>query len=250
MKPALSVEDLSLSIGGAKILDGVSLSVNENETLGIIGPNGAGKTTFFNLLSGLRTPTRGSIHLGDRDITKMSIEQRAQLGISRTFQTSSIFPNLNLLENVRTAAQAKLGGSFNITRNAYSFKDSVEMAEACLAQVGLRDKSYLFAQTLSHGDKRRLEIAIVLASDAHIILLDEPMAGMSVEHVPELVEIIRGLARVHHKTVLIVEHHMDVVLGLADRIAVLNFGELLICDRPEKVTANPIVQNAYLGVGL
>ena len=96
MKPALSVEDLSLSIGGAKILDGVSLSVNENETLGIIGPNGAGKTTFFNLLSGLRTPTRGSIHLGDRDITKMSIEQRAQLGISRTFQTSSIFPNLNL----------------------------------------------------------------------------------------------------------------------------------------------------------
>lgn len=250
MKPALSVEDLSLSIGGAKILDGVSLSVNENETLGIIGPNGAGKTTFFNLLSGLRTPTRGSIHLGDRDITKMSIEQRAQLGISRTFQTSSIFPNLNLLENVRIAAQAKLGGSFNITRNAYSFKDSVEMAEACLAQVGLRDKSYLFAQTLSHGDKRRLEIAIVLASDAHIILLDEPMAGMSVEHVPELVEIIRGLARVHHKTVLIVEHHMDVVLGLADRIAVLNFGELLICDRPEKVTANPIVQNAYLGVGL
>mgnify|MGYP003334669684 CR=1 FL=1 len=250
MKPALSVEDLSLSIGGAKILDGVSLSVNENETLGIIGPNGAGKTTFFNLLSGLRTPTRGSIHLGDRDITKMPIEQRAQLGISRTFQTSSIFPNLNLLENVRIAAQAKLGGSFNITRNAYSFKDSVEMAEACLAQVGLRDKSYLFAQTLSHGDKRRLEIAIVLASDAHIILLDEPMAGMSVEHVPELVEIIRGLARVHHKTVLIVEHHMDVVLGLADRIAVLNFGELLICDRPEKVTANPIVQNAYLGVGL
>jgi branched-chain amino acid transport system ATP-binding protein len=250
LKPALSVEDLSLSIGGAKILDGVSLSVNENETLGIIGPNGAGKTTFFNLLSGLRTPTRGSIHLGDRDITKMSIEQRAQLGISRTFQTSSIFPNLNLLENVRIAAQAKLGGSFNITRNAYSFKDSVEMAEACLAQVGLRDKSYLFAQTLSHGDKRRLEIAIVLASDAHIILLDEPMAGMSVEHVPELVEIIRGLARVHHKTVLIVEHHMDVVLGLADRIAVLNFGELLICDRPEKVTANPIVQNAYLGVGL
>ena len=250
MKPALSVEDLSLSIGGAKILDGVSLSVNENETLGIIGPNGAGKTTFFNLLSGLRTPTRGSIHLGDRDITKLSIEQRAQLGISRTFQTSSIFPNLNLLENVRIAAQAKLGGSFNITRNAYSFKDSVEMAEACLAQVGLRDKSYLFAQTLSHGDKRRLEIAIVLASDAHIILLDEPMAGMSVEHVPELVEIIKGLARTHHKTVLIVEHHMDVVLGLADRIAVLNFGELLICDRPEKVTANPIVQNAYLGVGL
>jgi branched-chain amino acid transport system ATP-binding protein len=250
LKPALSVEDLSLSIGGAKILDGVTLAVIENETLGIIGPNGAGKTTFFNLLSGLRAPTRGAIHLSDRDITKMSIEQRAQLGISRTFQTSSIFPNLTLLENVRIAAQAKLGGSFNITRNAYSFKDSVDMADACLSQVGLKDKSFHFAHTLSHGDKRRLEIAIVLASDAHIILLDEPMAGMSVEHVPELVEIIKALARTHHKTVLIVEHHMDVVLGLADRIAVLNFGELLICDRPDKVIANPIVQNAYLGVGL
>jgi branched-chain amino acid transport system ATP-binding protein len=235
LKPALSVEDLSLSIGGAKILDGVTLAVNENETLGIIGPNGAGKTTFFNLLSGLRAPTRGAIHLSDRDITKMSIEQRAQLGISRTFQTSSIFPNLTLLENVRIAAQAKLGGSFNITRNAYSFKDSVDMADACLSQVGLKDKSFHFAHTLSHGDKRRLEIAIVLASDAHIILLDE---------------IIKALARTHHKTVLIVEHHMDVVLGLADRIAVLNFGELLICDRPDKVIANPIVQNAYLGVGL
>lgn len=250
MKPALSVDDLSLSIGGAKILDGITLAINENETLGIIGPNGAGKTSFFNLLSGLRAPTRGRIFLGEKDITSTSVENRAQLGIARTFQTSSIFPALTLLENVRIAAQAKLGGSFNITRNAYKFRDSVDMAQACLEQVGLKSKAFQYAHSLSHGDKRRLEISIVLASDAHIILLDEPMAGMSVENVPELVEIIRALARVHHKTVLIVEHHMDVVLGLADRIAVLNFGELLICDRPEKVIANPVVQNAYLGSAL
>ena len=121
------------------------------------------------------------------------------------------------------------------------------MAHACLQQVGLKSRTLQIAGSLSHGDKRRLEIAIVLASSAEVILLDEPMAGMSVENVPELVEIIRSLARIHHKTVLIVEHHMDVVLGLADRIAVLNFGELLICDTPEKVIANPTVQSAYLG---
>ena len=250
MKPALAVSDLSLAIGGAKILEAVSLEVHANETLGIIGPNGAGKTTFFNLLSGLRAPTRGRIFLGDRDITHSSIEARAQLGIARTFQTSSVFPALTVLENVRIAAQANLGGSFNITKNAYRFKDSVDMAHACLDQVGLSKKIFQFSHSLSHGDKRRLEIAMVLSSNADIILLDEPMAGMSVENIPELTEIIRSLARLHHKTVLIVEHHMDVVLGLADRIAVLNFGELLICDRPEKVIANPTVQNAYLGVAL
>ena len=247
MKPALAVDDLSLTIGGAKILDGISLSVAQNETLGIIGPNGAGKTSFFNLLSGIRPATRGRIFLGEKEITHMSIDERARSGIARTFQTSSIFTNLTLLENVRIGAQASLGGSFNITRNAYKFTDSLEMAHGCLQQVGLKSRTLQIAGSLSHGDKRRLEIAIVLASSAEVILLDEPMAGMSVENVPELVEIIRSLARVHHKTVLIVEHHMDVVLGLADRIAVLNFGELLICDTPEKVIANPTVQNAYLG---
>ena len=247
MKPALAVDDLSLTIGGAKILDGISLSVAQNETLGIIGPNGAGKTSFFNLLSGIRPASRGRIYLGEKEITNMSIDERARSGIARTFQTSSIFPNLTLLENVRIGAQVSLGGSFNITKNAYKFTDSLEMAHACLQQVGLKSRTLQIAGSLSHGDKRRLEIAIVLASSAEVILLDEPMAGMSVENVPELVEIIRSLARVHHKTVLIVEHHMEVVLGLADRIAVLNFGELLICDTPEKVIANPTVQNAYLG---
>ena len=247
MKPALAVNDLSLAIGGAKILDGVTLSVAQNETLGIIGPNGAGKTSFFNLLSGIRHVTRGTIFLGEKEITHLSIDERARAGIARTFQTSSIFPNLTLLENVRIGAQASLGGAFNISKNAHKFTDSLDMAHACLQQVGLKNRELQIAGSLSHGDKRRLEIAIVLASSAEVILLDEPMAGMSVENVPELVEIIRSLARVHHKTVLIVEHHMDVVLGLADRIAVLNFGELLICDTPEKVIANTTVQSAYLG---
>ncbi|MBC7464287.1 MAG: ABC transporter ATP-binding protein [Actinobacteria bacterium] len=249
-KLALSTDDLSLTIGGAMILDGISLSVHENETLGIIGPNGAGKTSFFNLLSGLRKPSRGKIHLGEVDITSYPPHKRASLGIARTFQTSSIFVNLTLLENVRIAAQAALGHSMNTTRNAYKYREAVALANDCLSQVGLGARALQIAKSLSHGDKRRLEIAIVLASQAKVILLDEPMAGMSVENVPALVEIIRSLAVVHKKTVLIVEHHMEVILGLADRLAVLNYGELLICDTPDKVIANPIVQSAYLGSSL
>lgn len=250
MSAVISVQDLSLSIGGAKILDGITLDVRENETFGIIGPNGAGKTTLFNLLSGIYTPTRGEIYLGDKNITHLEPYKRTNLGLARTFQTSSVFPNLTLLENVRIAAQSANGHSFNVTRSAYSYKDVVAKALECLEQVGLAPKSQMIARSLSHGDKRRLEIAIVLALDSHIVMLDEPMAGMSVENVPALVELIRSLAKVHKKTVLIVEHHMDVILDLADRLAVLNYGELLVVDTPASVIANPIVQSAYLGEAL
>lgn len=250
MIPALSVTDLSLDIGGAKILDGISLSVYQNETLGIIGPNGAGKTSFFNLLSGIRTPTRGQIFIGELNVTEMSPHDRAKTGIARTFQTSSVFVNLTCLENVRIAAQAANGKSMNLTKNAYKFSEVVEQAHECLEKVGLGNYAMQRAGALSHGDKRRLEIAIVLASKSEIVLLDEPMAGMSVENVPELVEIIRSLATIHKKTVLIVEHHMEVILGLADRIAVLNYGELLVCDTPQNVINNPIVQSAYIGESL
>jgi len=247
---ALSVKDLSLSIGGAKILDGITLSVNKNETLGIIGPNGAGKTSLFNLLSGVRHPTRGQIFINDLEITSLKPYERAKVGLARTFQTSSIFANLTCLENVRIAAQAANGKSMNLTKSAYKFTDVVSHARECLAKVGLSNRAMQIAGSLSHGDKRRLEIAIVLASKSEIVLLDEPMAGMSVENVPELVEIIRSLKTEHNKTVLIVEHHLEVILGLADRIAVLNYGELLVCDTPQNVIDNPIVQSAYIGEAL
>lgn len=247
---ALEVEDLSLSIGGAKILEGINLQVNENEILGIIGPNGAGKTSLFNLLSGLRAPTRGAIRLHGRDITSLSPAQRARAGIARTFQTSSVFANLTVLENVRIAAHAATKNSMSLMRNAYKHKDVLTRANECLAIVGLSQNSFKFAGSLAHGDKRRLEIAIVLASDADVVMLDEPMAGMAVENVPGLVEIIRSLKTQHGKTVLLVEHHMEVVLGLADRIAVLNYGELLVCDSPQNVMNNPTVQSAYLGQSL
>jgi branched-chain amino acid transport system ATP-binding protein len=247
---ALSVKDLSLNIGGAKILDGITLDVAPNETLGIIGPNGAGKTSFFNLLSGIRRPSRGQIFVGEVETTNFEPYQCARAGIARTFQTSSVFVNLTCLENVRIAAQAANGQSMNLTKNAYKFTEVVQTAHDCLAKVGLSARAMQRAGSLSHGDKRRLEIAIVLASQSGIVLLDEPMAGMSVENVPELVEIIRALATQHKKTVLIVEHHMEVILGLADRIAVLNYGELLTCDTPQNVINNPIVQSAYIGEAL
>lgn len=250
MNAALSVKDLSLNIGGAKILDGITLDIAPNETLGIIGPNGAGKTSFFNLLSGIRKPSRGQIFVGQNDVTNLEPHERARAGIARTFQTSSVFVNLTCLENVRIAAQAANGHSMNLTKNAYKYTEVVQTAHDCLAKVGLSARALQRAGSLSHGDKRRLEIAIVLASKSDIVLLDEPMAGMSVENVPELVEIIRALATEHKKTVLIVEHHMEVILGLADRIAVLNYGELLVCDTPQNVINNPIVQSAYIGEAL
>jgi branched-chain amino acid transport system ATP-binding protein len=247
---AISVSDLSLAIGGARIVDGVTLEVQPGELLGVIGPNGAGKTSLFNLISGLRKVTRGKIYLGDDDITDESPSSRASKGLGRTFQTSSVFTLLPVLENVRLAAEAAMGGSMKITRRAYSFKPAIEKAEQALEAVGLSDKRFTPAGALSHGDKRRLEIAIVLASDAKVVMLDEPMAGMSVENVPVLTEIIRSLSRDYGRTVLMVEHHMHVVLGLADRIAVMHQGELLICADPQTVVNDPTVQSAYLGESL
>lgn len=250
MNPALRVNDLSLTIGGAKILDGITFEVKKGEILGIIGPNGAGKTSFFNLLSGIRKPTRGEIFIGDTNITKMEPFERAEFGLARTFQTSSVFANLTCLENVRIAAQAAKGGSMSLTKKAYKLWNVLITAQECLDRVGLANRATQMAGSLSHGDKRRLEIAIVLASKSDIVLLDEPMAGMSVENVPELVEIIRSINKIHNKTVLIVEHHLEVILGLADRVAVLNYGELLALDTPQNIINNPIVQSAYIGESL
>ena len=250
MNSALQIKDLSLTIGGARILNEINLQVKSNEILGIIGPNGAGKTSLFNLISGIRKPTKGHILLGSHDVTELEPFERARLGIARTFQTSSVFSNLTCLENVRIAAQAANGHSMNLTRNAYSFRDVVETSRQCLQQVGLNLHENQLAGSLSHGDKRRLEIAIVLAQSSSVIMLDEPMAGLSVENVPQLVEIIRSLATEHNKTILIVEHHMEVILDLADRIAVLNYGELLTVGTPHEVMNNPTVLSAYIGESL
>ena len=234
-------------IGGARIVVDVSLEVAEGELLGIIGPNGAGKTSLFNLLSGLYRPTAGSIHLAGRDITSQPVPLRTREGIGRTFQVSSVFPLLTVLENVRLAAEASLGGTLRLWRRAASVKPALERARAAIARVGLERRTLAPAGALSHGDKRRLELAMLLAADKPVFLLDEPMAGVSAENVPELVELIRSVHEQERKTVLMVEHHIAVVTGIAQRIAVMHNGSLLACDTPAAVMANETVQSAYLG---
>ena len=245
--PILATRNLGLDIGGAKIVVDVSLEVAEGELLGIIGPNGAGKTSLFNLISGLYRPTAGRIELSGKDITKQATFLRTREGLGRTFQVSSVFPLLTVFENVRLAADAAIGGTLRIWRRASSVKPALERARGALLRVGLEAKSPVTAGALSHGDKRRLELAMLLAADAPVVMLDEPMAGVSAENVPELVELIRSVNEQEGKTVLMVEHHMEVVTGLAQRIAVMHHGALLACDTPEAVMANATVQSAYLG---
>jgi branched-chain amino acid transport system ATP-binding protein len=245
--PILATRDLGLDIGGATIVADVSLEVAEGELLGIIGPNGAGKTSLFNLLSGLYRPTSGTIEVAGQDVTGQPPFRRTRLGLGRTFQVSSVFPLLSVQENARLAAEAAIGGTMRIWRRAERFRPALDKARSSLVRVGLESSAHARAGSLSHGDKRRLELAMLLAADPAVIMLDEPMAGVSAENVPELVELIRSVHAEEGKTVLMVEHHMEVVTGLAQRIAVMHHGALLACDTPEAIMANATVQSAYLG---
>jgi branched-chain amino acid transport system ATP-binding protein len=245
--PILATRNLGLDIGGATIVADVSLDVPPGEFLGIIGPNGAGKTSLFNLLSGLYRPTSGTVELDGRDVTHAAPHRRTNAGLGRTFQISSVFPRLTAHENVRLAAEARLGGTFRIWRRASRFRQAVERARWALERVGLAQRERVPAGALAHGDKRKLELAMLLAADPRVILLDEPMAGVSIEDVPELVATIKSVHENEGKTVLMVEHHIDVVTGVAERIAVMHHGALLAVDTPERVMANTAVQEAYVG---
>ena len=245
--PILATRDLGLDIGGARIVADVSLEVRAGELVGIIGPNGAGKTTLFNLLSGTIRPTTGSVELDGKDVTRDPPHRRTQAGLGRSFQVSSIFPLLSVGENVRLAAEAKLGGTLNLTRRAARYRPALDRAGDALGKVGLAARVGWAAGVLSHGDKRKLEIAMLLAGDPRVILLDEPMAGVSVEDVDGLVEVIRSVHADEGRTVLMVEHRMEVVIGLAERIAVMHHGALLAFDTPNRVMADETVQSAYLG---
>ncbi|WP_155388577.1 ABC transporter ATP-binding protein [Catellatospora paridis] len=246
----LATDALTWRIGEVAIVDGVSLQLHAGEFLGVIGPNGAGKTSLFNLISGLRAVTAGRVLLHGADITALAPHRRAQRGLGRTFQSSSVFGGLSVRENVRLAVQAHRGGSMALWRRAAAYREVAARADECLATVGLGARGEALAGTLAHGEKRKLEIALLLAGEPSVLLLDEPMAGVSAEDVPELVEVIRELTAHSGRSVLMVEHHMDVILDLADRIAVMHHGALLACDTPDAVMANATVQEAYLGEGL
>ena len=245
----LQIEGIGLRIGGATILEDVRLDIAAGSLVGVIGPNGAGKTTLFNVISGLMKPTAGRILLDGKDITSASVPARARAGLGRTFQTASLFPRLSVLENVRLAAQVSLGGSASLLRFPRRSDAATGAALEKLEAVGLSHKLDTAAGDISHGDKRKLEIAVLLATEASIILLDEPMAGVGSGDVAGLVENIRDLQREKGCTVLMVEHHIDVLMGLVDKVAVMYFGTILAYDTPQNVMADPIVQSAYLGTG-
>ncbi|MEU5563989.1 MULTISPECIES: ABC transporter ATP-binding protein [Micromonospora] len=246
----LATRGLTWRIGEVAIVDGVYLDLAPGEFLGVIGPNGAGKTSLFNLITGLRRATDGRVLLDGKDITDLPPHRRARLGLGRTFQASSVFGSLSVRENVRLAVQAHRGGSMKLWRRAAADREVAAAADAALDRVGLAHRGTALAGTLAHGEKRKLEIALLLAGEPRVMLLDEPMAGVSAEDVPELVAVIRSLTGESGRSVLMVEHHMDVILELADRIAVMHHGALLACDTPETVMANATVQEAYLGESL
>ncbi|MEU6281947.1 ABC transporter ATP-binding protein [Streptomyces sp. NPDC047028] len=243
----LRLAGLGWTVGGATIVENVTLDVREGEFLAFIGPNGAGKTSLFNLISGLAPVSAGRIELDGTDLTARPRHARARLGLGRTFQTSSLWPGMTVADHVRLAAQAAGGGSYRIWRRAGRYDGQVDRI---LERTGLRGREHARAGSLSHGEKRKLELAVLLVGDPRVMLLDEPMAGVSAEEVPPLTELIGSLHRDEGRTVLMVEHHMDVLLGLADRVAVMHHGTLLAVDTPDRVMADPTVQRAYLGEAL
>ena len=249
MTAILETQGLGLRFGGATIVDDVSLSVPEGLFVSIIGPNGAGKTSFFNLLSGLYRPSAGRVFLRGADVTALPPHARVRRGLGRSFQLTTIFPGLSTLENARLAAQAARPGNFALWRGAVRDRAALDRAAAALATVGLRGREGVPAGSLAHGDKRKLELALLLCTEPAVLLLDEPTAGVSAEEVPVMLDVIRRIRREEGKTILMVEHKMDVVHDLSDRVAVLANGALVAYDTPDAVMADPFVRSAYLGVG-
>jgi branched-chain amino acid transport system ATP-binding protein len=245
---ALAVEAVAWHAGAVPIITDVTLRVAAGEFVALIGPNGAGKTSLFNVVSGLYRPSAGRVLLGGVDVTRLAPYRRARLGLGRTFQTSAVFASLTVTENVALAVQAGRGGSMRPWRRRCD-REVAAAARDIVDRVGLAPRAEGEAGALAHGEKRKLEIALLLATSPRMLLLDEPMAGVSAEDVPALAEVIRGLTS-QGRGVLMVEHHMEVVLDLADRVAVMHHGTLLACDTPAAVMADATVQEAYVGEAL
>jgi branched-chain amino acid transport system ATP-binding protein len=244
----LRTSGLTRRFGGLVAVDGVDFHLGD-ELCSLIGPNGAGKTTFFDLLTGALAPSAGTVELRDgdgwHDITGATPPETARLGIHRSYQITNVFPTSTVLENVRIAAQAHSADSWKAWRNVNAFDAHLEEAHAILERVGLDADADTVAANLSHGAKRQLEVAIALAGDPDVLLLDEPNAGVSSESVDAIIDLIEDVARDH--AVLLVEHNMDIVMNVSDRIVVLNRGSVIADGTPEAVSDDPTVQEAYLG---
>jgi len=243
----LETVNLRKDFDGLVAVANVNIKVRAHSLHAIIGPNGAGKTTFFNLLSRNIPPTSGRVFFKGRDITDLPAHRTAHLGIGRSFQITNVFPNLTVLENVRLAVQALGGDNFKFWRHFRHFAEYEDRARGILDQVGLTEQASLPARMLPHGGKRKLELAILLAADPELLLLDEPTAGMAREEIPLLVAVIEQIRRQGDKTIMLVEHKMDVVMNVSDWITVMHQGQILAEGKPADIAANEAVQSAYLG---
>ena len=239
--------NLRKQFGALVAVDDVSIKVRKNSLHAIIGPNGAGKTTFFNLLSGNLEPTGGKVIYKGRDITHQPVHRTIHFGIGRSFQITNIFPNLTVFENIRLASQALGGDNFKFWQASSHFKRYEERTWNVIERVGLKERTQTFARTLPHGDQRKLELGMILAPDPEVLLLDEPTAGMASEQVPELIALIQGIQKEGDKTVMLVEHNMNVVMSVSDAITVMHLGKILAEGTPAEIAANKEVQTAYLG---
>lgn len=244
-EPILQVRGLSKNFGGLTAVDDVSIDVRVDELHAVIGPNGAGKTTLLNMLSGDLTPSAGTILFHNTDIAALAPERRSLLGVGRSYQKVNIFPRFSALENCRLAAQSRDPRPLNWQRSAMSYEGVLENARRVLGSVGLIDRASAVASTLSHGEQRQLEIAMALATDPQLLLLDEPLAGMGTEESLNMVELIGRLAASH--AILLVEHDMDAVFRLAQILTVMVNGKVMASGPPEVIRANRDVQIAYLG---
>lgn len=243
---ALATTGLGWGVGGLVIVEDIDLEVAPGEFLSVIGPNGAGKTSLINLISGVHSPRAGRVHLLGEDVTSLRPAERTRRGLGRTFQTSSLFPGLSVGENVRLSAQAALGGSLRLFTAPRPDDEAHARATEALETVGLTDLHGHRVGELSHGDKRKLELALVLAADPRVLLLDEPTAGVSVEETRPLVEVIEAVHRAG-KAIVMVEHRMEFVVGVSERIAVMHEGRLLTVGTPDQVMGDARVRTAYLG---
>jgi branched-chain amino acid transport system ATP-binding protein len=243
----LSSHALTVRFGGHVAVNAVTAEFDRGTLTAIVGPNGAGKTTYFNLLSGQLPASAGHVLLEGRDITHLGPSARTDLGIGRAFQLTNLFPDLPVLENVRLAVQSRHHAGFNVLQRWRSRSDLIEEAHHYLTLVGLAPRADDDAAGLPHGDKRKLEVALLMALEPKILMFDEPTAGMSVADVPVILELIHGLKQRGDRTILLVEHKLDVIRSLADRIVVLVDGQLVADGSPAEVMASAVVQEAYLG---
>jgi len=243
----LETRDLTIRFGGHVAVDAVSCRFEPGTLTAIVGPNGAGKTTYFNLISGQLRPSAGSVLLGGVDLTSLGTAERARRGLGRAFQLTQLFAQLPVLENVRLAVQSRRGEGLRMASIWSAGRETLDEARELLARVRLADRSEVPAANLPHGDQRKLEVAMLMALRPKVYLFDEPTAGMSIDDVPVVLDLIRELKRERDKTILLVEHKMDVVRELADRIIVLHHGQLVADGDPATVIASAVVQDAYLG---